>query len=38
VADVGLARRLLGWEPHTTLKEGLELILERDPRFRADKR
>jgi nucleoside-diphosphate-sugar epimerase len=38
VADVRLARRLLGWEPRTTLEEGLRLILEQDPRFRQDKR
>ena len=35
VADIRLARQLLGWEPHTTLEEGLKLILERDPRFRS---
>ena len=33
VADVGLARELLGWAPHTGLEEGLRLTLERDPRF-----
>lgn len=33
VADVGLARELLGWAPHTELEEGLRLTLERDPRF-----
>jgi len=38
VADVTLARRLLGWEPHTTLEEGLELILEHDPRFLQNRR
>ncbi|MCL7452213.1 MAG: NAD-dependent epimerase/dehydratase family protein [Anaerolineae bacterium] len=34
VADVTLARELLGWAPHTGLEEGLRLTLERDPRFR----
>jgi UDP-glucose 4-epimerase len=33
VADVSLARQLLGWTPSTTLDEGLRLTLERDPRF-----
>jgi UDP-glucose 4-epimerase len=33
VADVTLARKLLGWAPHTELEEGLRLTLERDPRF-----
>jgi len=33
VADVGLAKQLLGWEPCTGLEQGLRLILERDPRF-----
>lgn len=33
VADVRLASRLLGWQPRTTLEQGLRLILERDPRF-----
>jgi UDP-glucose 4-epimerase len=35
VADVRLARELLGWAPHTSLEEGLRLTLERDPRFQA---
>jgi UDP-glucose 4-epimerase len=34
VADVSLARQLLGWQPRTDLEEGLRLTLERDPRFR----
>jgi UDP-glucose 4-epimerase len=34
VADVGIARDLLGWEPRTELDEGLRLTLERDARFR----
>lgn len=33
VADVGLARELLGWRSRTGLDEGLRLTLERDPRF-----
>jgi UDP-glucose 4-epimerase len=33
VADVRLASKLLDWQPHTTLEQGLQLILERDPRF-----
>lgn len=33
VADVSLARQLLGWSPRTALDEGLGLTLERDPRF-----
>jgi len=33
VADVGRARRLLGWTPHTDLKQGLRSTLERDSRF-----
>jgi UDP-glucose 4-epimerase len=33
VADVTLARALLGWAPRTELGEGLRLTLERDPRF-----
>jgi UDP-glucose 4-epimerase len=33
VADVTLARELLGWEPRTDLNQGLRLILEQDPRF-----
>ena len=35
VADVRLARDLLGWAPHTSLEDGLRLTLERDPRFQA---
>jgi UDP-glucose 4-epimerase len=35
VADVRLARELLGWAPHTSLEDGLRLTLERDPRFQA---
>jgi len=33
VADVRLAKQLLGWTPRTELDQGLRLILERDPRF-----
>jgi UDP-glucose 4-epimerase len=33
VADVGLAKQLLGWEPRTDLDQGLRRILEQDPRF-----
>jgi UDP-glucose 4-epimerase len=33
VADVSLARQLLGWSPCTDLDEGLRLTLENDPRF-----
>jgi UDP-glucose 4-epimerase len=33
VADVQMARRLLGWAASTTLDQGLHLTLERDPRF-----
>jgi UDP-glucose 4-epimerase len=35
VADVRLARELLGWVPHTSLEEGLGLMLARDPRFQS---
>jgi UDP-glucose 4-epimerase len=37
VADVHLARQLLGWAPGTDLDQGLRLTLERDPRFHRDK-
>jgi UDP-glucose 4-epimerase len=37
VADVGLAKQLLGWEPCTDLEQGLRLILERDPRFQQNR-
>jgi UDP-glucose 4-epimerase len=33
VADVTRAERLLGWQPRTSLEDGLRLILECDPRF-----
>ncbi len=33
VADVSLARQLLGWTPQTDLETGLRLTLQRDPRF-----
>jgi UDP-glucose 4-epimerase len=33
VADISLARELLGFEPQVDLKEGLQLAMERDPRF-----
>jgi UDP-glucose 4-epimerase len=35
VADVRLARELLGWAPRTSLEDGLRLTLARDPRFQA---
>lgn len=34
VADIDLARRVLGWIPRTELEQGLHLTLERDARFR----
>jgi UDP-glucose 4-epimerase len=34
-ADIGAARRLLGYEPQVDLPRGLRLTLERDPRFRS---
>lgn len=34
VADIELARRVLGWTPGTDLEQGLHLTLERDARFR----
>lgn len=37
VADVRLARQLLGWAPNTDLDRGLRLTLERDPRFHRDR-
>lgn len=33
VADVSLARELLGWNPRTGLEEGLRRTVEQDPRF-----
>jgi UDP-glucose 4-epimerase len=33
-ADLTLARRMLGYNPHFSLSEGLRLTLERDPRFK----
>jgi len=36
VADVSLAKQLLGWEPGTNLDRGLRFILERDPRFKRE--
>ncbi len=35
VADIGLARRMLGYSPEVGLDEGLELMLELDPQFRV---
>ena len=32
-ADINLARKKLGYQPRTSLPEGLRLTLERDPRF-----
>ena len=34
VADIGLARQMLGFRPKVDLDQGLSLLLERDPRFR----
>ncbi len=36
VADVSLAKELLGWVPRTDLDQGLRLTLERDPRFQQN--
>jgi UDP-glucose 4-epimerase len=33
VADIGLARRMLGYSPKVDLDRGLELMLDRDPQF-----
>ncbi len=33
VADLSLARERLGYEPKTSLEQGLRLMLEQDPRF-----
>jgi UDP-glucose 4-epimerase len=38
VADVSLAQQLLGWTPRTDLDQGLELTLERDPRFQSSEK
>ncbi len=35
-ADLRLAREMLGYQPSTSLAEGLRLTLERDPRFRGE--
>lgn len=37
VADVSLARQLLGWAPQIDLDEGLRLTLERDSRFQQNR-
>jgi UDP-glucose 4-epimerase len=34
-ADLSLARRVLGYRPEVTLREGLQRILKEDPRFRS---
>jgi nucleoside-diphosphate-sugar epimerase len=34
-ADLSTARRLLNYEPHVQLVQGLRLTLEQDPRFQA---
>jgi len=34
VADISLARRMLGYSPEVDLDRGLELMLDRDPQFR----
>jgi UDP-glucose 4-epimerase len=34
VADINLARELLGFRPRTSLEDGLRKMLENDPRFR----
>ncbi|MGD2144265.1 MAG: NAD-dependent epimerase/dehydratase family protein [Anaerolineae bacterium] len=33
--DITAARRMLGYDPHIRLLQGLRLTMERDPRFRA---
>jgi len=35
VANINLARRKLGYSPKFDLDKGLELMLDRDPRFRV---
>jgi UDP-glucose 4-epimerase len=35
VADIGLARRKLGFKPKTDIDKGLRLSLERDPQFKV---
>ena len=35
VADIGLARRKLGFKPRTDIDKGLRLLLEKDPQFKA---
>jgi UDP-glucose 4-epimerase len=35
-ADISLAREVLGYSPHISLREGLQRILERDPRFAVE--
>jgi UDP-glucose 4-epimerase len=37
-ADISLAGHLLGWSPHTSLADGLASMIEKDDRFRLDKR
>jgi UDP-glucose 4-epimerase len=34
-ADIAVARRLLNYEPHIELTLGLQLVLEKDPRFQV---
>ncbi len=34
VADIRLARELLGWQPHVSLTEGLQRMLQEDERFK----
>jgi len=36
-ADITLARRLLGYEPHVDLPHGLQRMIEEDPRFRPQR-
>ncbi len=36
-ADITLARRLLGYEPHVDLPQGLQRMIEEDPRFRPQR-
>ena len=35
-ADISLAKEKLGYQPHVNLEEGLEKILQQDPRFAPD--
>ena len=37
VADVRQAQKLLGWTPRTEIEQGMQLTLQRDPRFAHNK-